>query len=179
MQAPRKTLVEIERGVSERLSANFPEFEDTTLRAFYTLRATASRLNSAVNAWLDDEKLTAKTINLLAALYSQRDGKPLLVGEIGLASDVPGSTLTAMLDALEARGLIRRSSPGEDKRRILVGLTAKGKRFFEKAFAMHLGYTNRVFAPLSVEERKTLIALLLKVNAGIDQALQEPAEQPA
>jgi DNA-binding MarR family transcriptional regulator len=60
--------------------------------------------------------------------------------------------MTQILDRLESAGLVERSSDPGDRRRVLVGLTAKGLRTAEKANATYADERNRILGVLSEGE---------------------------
>ena len=60
--------------------------------------------------------------------------------------------MTQILDRLESAGLVERSSDPGDRRRVLVGLTAKGLRTAEKANATYAAERNRILGVLSDAE---------------------------
>lgn len=77
---------------------------------------------------------------------------------------VDKSTFAISLDRLAERGLLRRVRSEEDRRRNSLRLTAKGKATL-KAMLVHVEHhERRVFARLSVVERKRLMEMLKKIG---------------
>lgn len=77
---------------------------------------------------------------------------------------VDKSTFTVSLDRLAERGLLRRVRSDTDRRRNSLRLTAKGKASLE-AMLVHIErHEQRVFARLSVAERKRLMEMLKKIG---------------
>jgi MarR family transcriptional regulator, lower aerobic nicotinate degradation pathway regulator len=86
----------------------------------------------------------------------------------GLARIDP-SSMVAVLDGLEERGVVERRVDPEDRRRRAVHLTAEGERRW-KALQREARKTASSFlAPLTPVERSTLNNLLRKL-AGLDEA---------
>lgn len=73
---------------------------------------------------LVDLDLTASEINALGNLT---DGRGRTVSEIATATGRRPTTLTSVLDRLERRGHITRSTRAGDRRSVLIELTASGR----------------------------------------------------
>ncbi len=58
---------------------------------------------------------------------------------------VTKGTLTGVLDRLEARGQIERFPSDTDRRSIIVRLTPKGERLFQRVFPAHINYMKPYF----------------------------------
>lgn len=70
-----------------------------------------------------DLDLGASEVNALANLA---DGHARTVSQLGTAIGTRPTTLTSVLDRLERRGHIRRSTSNDDRRSVLVELTESG-----------------------------------------------------
>ena len=91
-------------------------------------------------------------------------------GEVDSASKLckgvsydPGA-MTRMLDRLEAKGLIRRVRCGEDRRKVILELTAEGKAVLPKLIATYVGVLNRFlsgFTKTDVRQLETLLSRML------------------
>lgn len=76
----------------------------------------------------------------------------------------PAGTSRA-LDELEARGWVERRRDGDDRRRLNVSLTPKGKRWFDAARREVFSEIAPLFDDLSAREAKQLEALLGRLSA--------------
>lgn len=72
-------------------------------------------------------------------------------------------TVTPMVDALEADGLVARAPDPNDRRAQLITLTPSGLAVMTRAHAQRIAMTDDLFAPLDPIERKSLGALLDKI----------------
>lgn len=63
----------------------------------------------------------------------QLEKEPLVSGELARRVSLSPATLTGILDRLEGRGLVTRERQIRDKRRVVVGLTAAGRRLLRQA----------------------------------------------
>jgi DNA-binding MarR family transcriptional regulator len=73
------------------------------------------------------------------------------------------SSIVAVLDELEARGLAERRPDPADRRARRVFLTEQGERTLQRIRALVGGLQREFFGALTAEERKTLHALLRKL----------------
>ena len=63
-------------------------------------------------------------VDLQALGFIARAGAPLTAGEISQQTELPTSTTTRVLDRLEKHGLIERSADPNDRRRVVVRVSA-------------------------------------------------------
>jgi DNA-binding MarR family transcriptional regulator len=73
------------------------------------------------------------------------------------------SSMVAVIDELEARGLARRRADPADRRARQVFLTEQGEQTLKRIRALAAGLQREFFGALTAEERKTLHALLRKL----------------
>jgi DNA-binding MarR family transcriptional regulator len=78
---------------------------------------------------------------------------------------VDRTTMVALLDGLEAKGLVARQADPDDRRRNVIALTAVGRRTLEKAVRASDRAERRLLGALDESERTTLRALLARVAA--------------
>jgi DNA-binding MarR family transcriptional regulator len=73
------------------------------------------------------------------------------------------SSMVAVIDELEARGLAERRPDPADRRARQVFLTDQGEQALERIRGLAAGLQREFFGALTAEERKTLHALLRKL----------------
>lgn len=72
--------------------------------------------------------------------------------------------VTRSLQSMEKKGLVVRKRSKEDKRSILVSLTAKGKKAREKSLSIRLAWKEKIFSGLSPEEEAHITSLYQKIT---------------
>ena len=77
---------------------------------------------------------------------------------------VPASRMVALVDHLEANGLVERRPDPEDRRVRGLYLTRKGRGALERAGRIAIDYETRLCAGINREERELLIDLLQKLQ---------------
>ena len=88
--------------------------------------------------------------------------------DLAALARIDPSSMVAVLDELERRGVVERRIDAEDRRRRAVHLTDEGKRQMEVLQREALKAGDSFLAPLSDDERAALNALLQKL-AGLKQ----------
>jgi len=87
---------------------------------------------------------------------------------IAVALHLDPSRLVAVLDTLEADGLIERQRDPQDRRRHVVTITKAGKRQLTRMRAIFKGLEEEFMAPLEPESRAQLHELLVRLAARND-----------
>jgi MarR family 2-MHQ and catechol resistance regulon transcriptional repressor len=89
---------------------------------------------------------------------------PQPVNVIGKKVLLTSGSITAAVDRLESRKLVRRKANLTDGRGRIVQLTKPGRRLIERAFQKHSRDMEETMAVLRLGEREELIRLLKKVG---------------
>ena len=98
-------------------------------------------------------------------------------GPLALQSKISPSTITEIVEDLEADGLVRRDSDSSDRRAVRVALTAEGRRHlgrFENATAVALAESLSVLTAQQRQRIKTAFNDLKEVIAS-NEAVQKEA----
>jgi DNA-binding MarR family transcriptional regulator len=126
-----------------------------------------------IDALLADLSVSAQEGQLLA-FVSARDG--VAVTAIVRLLGVPKSTVTSLLQRLEATGLTRRGHNPQDARSWLVFPTAKGRRVGAAARERVVDLEHRIQARISEADMRALARIVDAVTAetGIDLTAEAP-----
>jgi MarR family transcriptional regulator, 2-MHQ and catechol-resistance regulon repressor len=89
---------------------------------------------------------------------------PQPVNVIGKKVQLTSGSITAAVDRLESRKLLRRTAGQKDRRSRIVQLTEKGQHLIERAFQKHAADMEETMAVLRSRERVELVRLLKKVG---------------
>jgi MarR family 2-MHQ and catechol resistance regulon transcriptional repressor len=89
---------------------------------------------------------------------------PQPVNIIGRKVLLTSGSITAAVDRLESRKLVRRTADPKDRRSRIVQLTETGRRLIERAFRKHAMDVEETMAVLRSSERAELVRLLKKVG---------------
>lgn len=127
-----------------------------------------SRLSErAVEQLLRPHGLTIPEFDVLAVL--RRCGRPYRqpVGVLSAHSLLSSGAMTNRVDRLETKKLVRRVANPEDRRGVLVELTARGRTLIDRAVSERLDEAHERVAVLSAKDRKQLEALLARFLAAL------------
>jgi MarR family 2-MHQ and catechol resistance regulon transcriptional repressor len=102
---------------------------------------------------------------------------PLPVSVLGAKVLLTSGSMTAAVDRLEQRGLVKRQGDPGDRRTRVVHLTARGRRLIGGMFASHEHAMERAVRVLTAEERATLLGLLRKLGRGAEGLLSGSNEK--
>jgi DNA-binding MarR family transcriptional regulator len=126
------------------------------------LTCTSWRLRRAARGELEPLGLTfgqARALRLLA-----RAEAPLRMGELAVRLEVVPRSATAMVDALEAAGLVERRADPLDRRSVLVCLTDAGDELLARLSRARRAGAEALFARLDGAQRAQLLELLTVLN---------------
>ena len=92
---------------------------------------------------------------------------------IGTALRIPASSMVAVIDHLEGRGLVERRPHVSDRRSRTLHLTAAGGAALARATELAMGLEQTICAGLGTDEREDLLGMLGRVadNLGLTQGL--------
>jgi DNA-binding MarR family transcriptional regulator len=99
-----------------------------------------------------------------AAISKLAEVGPCSQNQLGRMTAMDIATISGVIDRLTARGLTDTSPDPDDGRRLLVSLTRRGLQIADKATLNALAISNETLAPLSANERETLIDILSKLR---------------
>jgi MarR family 2-MHQ and catechol resistance regulon transcriptional repressor len=92
---------------------------------------------------------------------------PMTIGELCKKQLVSGGNMTVVVDNLTKDGLVERIPSKDDRRAIVVQLTAKGKKLFGDIFIRHAKFVASAASVLSDKEQSELAVLLKKLGMGL------------
>ncbi|MFB9378438.1 MarR family winged helix-turn-helix transcriptional regulator [Kineococcus gynurae] len=119
------------------------------------LRMALLRLARRLRAEKSDGELSDTQFSVLAQLYLHGPRTP---GELAEAEHVRPPSMTRTVAGLTEAGLVTRTGSSEDRRRVLVDLTADGRRTVEETRRRRTVWLGRRLADLTPEELETLAA---------------------
>lgn len=123
-------------------------------------------LGEAVKATSDDFESAHHVSPVEARILRLLAGGDLIVKRIGAQMPgVPLSTLTRLLDGLEARGYVTRTVNRDDRRSFMVSITDAGKAVVQVYLATMGRIAALMLEPLTTAERLIMMELMRKVEA--------------
>jgi MarR family transcriptional regulator, 2-MHQ and catechol-resistance regulon repressor len=109
-----------------------------------------------------------------AALEALLHKGPLTVKQLGEKVLLTSGSMTAALDRLEKRGLVKRGDDARDRRARVIDLTPAGRELIERAFACHRDAMEEALKGFSEGERIILLPLLRSLGRTAEQNFNAP-----
>ncbi|MGD7706421.1 MarR family winged helix-turn-helix transcriptional regulator [Microlunatus sp. Y2014] len=137
-----------------------PDLDVSPMEVLSRVTRLARHLDDHRRAAFAAHGLEGWAFDVLAAL--RRAGEPyqLSPGQLLRETMVTSGTMTNRVDRLTARGLVRRSDHPDDRRGVLVTLTAEGKTAVDSAMSSLLDAEQHMLDGLSEAERTRLAGWL-------------------
>ena len=149
--------------ILEQWSEERPELDTASLGVVIRVMSLYREFLRQATSALEEVDLELFEYDVLSAL--RRQGKPFALPATALAraTGLSSGAMTNRVDKLEDRGLVSRRRDEQDRRGVVVSLTARGRRKIDAAIQLRLDVADESLAEMSAAERKRLAELLRKV----------------
>jgi len=148
-----------------QLAKQYPELDISSVEACLTFLDTTAEVHQAFDAHFARYNLSMGKFSLLIQLFVAPE-KGLTPSEFAERSGVTRATITGLLDGLEKEDLVKRQPYPEDRRKLTIILTDKGRELISTMLPDHFCRTTNMMSNLTASEEKTFIKLLGKLSAG-------------
>lgn len=135
---------------------------DLAERSFYRLSILATQLNRCVTGGYVHK--FARPANAWKVLTLLGRFGPISVSEITAHTSLEMDKITRVVDSLVRQGLTVRRQDSADKRRIIIHLTAGGRKVVRRVETMIARMEREFLIALSAREREALYAILDKLQ---------------
>ena len=132
------------------------------IRLLGVTRAAEAELREVLRK---DHATTLPRFDVMAALHRRSD--PVTMGELSRLLLVSNGNATAVVDRLEAEGLVARQPDPADRRTVRVALTAEGRAAFERLAAEHEAAVDRLFGALDEAGIEAMTTELKRLRGGV------------
>lgn len=150
--------------ILEQWAEERPELDTTSLGVVIRVMSLYRAFVRQATEALEPLGLELFEYDALSAL--RRQGKPYALPATRLASatGLSSGAMTNRVDRLEQRGLVRRRRDKNDRRGVVVSLTASGRRAIDVAIQLRLDAADESLRSINSRERRELADLLRKVK---------------
>jgi MarR family transcriptional regulator, 2-MHQ and catechol-resistance regulon repressor len=138
--------------------------QEPALAAVRELVRAYQAFASYSEAFVRQYDLTPAQFDVIATLGNTQG---LTMGDMGARTLITKGTLTGVVDRLEKKGLVTRQVPPENRRSVVVRLTAEGMALFERAFPTHIADIKAQLKPLEASELELLRVLLNRLQKAL------------
>lgn len=137
-----------------------PDLDPGALAVVGRVIVLAQHLEESVGAALAKHNLTLGQFDILATLRRHGPRGGLTPSELLRSVMLSSGGMTARLDKLEEAALIARVADADDRRKVVIELTAKGRRVIDAATATRFAEARASLPEMSEAELETLATLL-------------------
>jgi DNA-binding MarR family transcriptional regulator len=172
MAGLESSIAHMDQGI-DRIGAMMPLLPAKSARLCRLLLMAGDRLRLELASRLKPHRLNHSEFITLMMLYGRPDGSST-PGELCEFATQGAANMTRIANALLARGLITRRSGTHDRRRVVIRITAAGRRLLTKVLPPLFPPLDAAFAGFSRNERDELGRLLCKLAINLDQLDASP-----
>jgi len=164
--------------IFEQWAVERPDLDRSAMAVLARILRAARIVDLEMGRVFAEDGLHRGEFDVLATL--RRAGKPYRLNPTDLSATVLLSTgaMTNRLDRLESAGLVRRLADPEDRRGVLVELTAEGRSLIDRVLTAHVRNEERILESLTDADRRQLTRLLRKLLVSLGER-EEPLERAA
>ena len=131
----------------------------------YLLNRAGARIAAAFGEEVRPLGATLQMWRVLAALR-ERDARRM--GDLSATTSIEVSTLTRLVDSMEAKGLVARRRAVDDARAVVLHVTPAGRRLTQRLVPIAERYERVALAGFSDAEADRLRAALRRLYANMD-----------
>ena len=151
--------------VSSALQREFPQMDRRATEVLINLIRTDSLVTTALSRRFRRYGVSLSGFNALVILRQSPEG--VNPHEIADRLLVTRAAVTAILDALEVKRLIKRGRSGVDGRRTLIAITTPGRRLLDTLLPEHFAAEREMASVLGDNEKELLVSLLGRLQMHI------------
>jgi MarR family transcriptional repressor of emrRAB len=151
-----------------RVNQIIPKMPAAQARLCRLLLIVGGRLQRELEAIVKPYRIKQSEFTSLMILYSRPDGCST-PGELCDLATQGATNMTRIANALLKRGLISRHGNAGDRRRVIIRITAAGRRFAQTLLPPMFPRIADAFTGFNAGERDELRRLLCKLAANLDQ----------
>jgi len=130
-------------------------------RISFRLNFLAHHFNQPLNERIQRE--FGLSVPEYSVLFALGLSEGITAEEIAGTSSSPKNTLSRAVNSLLLQKLVRRERDDEDRRRLRLYLTEKGRSIVEQTRPWFVEHEEAMFKSLDLQERETLVYLMTKV----------------
>ena len=146
-----------------------PDLDPSPLELVGRVLVIARYLEQSVERKLKPLALSLGQFDILATLRRRPDGQGMTPKMLMHAVMLSSGGMTNRLDRLEKAGLVRREADPDDRRGVVVALTAKGRKVIDRATELRFAEAAESAPELAEGERAVVVGVLRDWLAGLQK----------
>ena len=176
MTRPSIPIEEIRARYRDMLRRAFGDVDDSSIELFGNLMRAQHLISSVMERHMSQYDLSRAKLGLLMWLNTlDKDGAEsgLLPSQLSKMQGVMPNTVSSLLNSLREQGLIEQLRHPQDRRKRIICITQAGRDLLAEVGPHYHGFVRELFAGLTDDEKKDLIALMHKMFQSIEGAVQK------
>ena len=149
------------------LAQKFPEVDSYSFYTYLTMRKVSNNLENSLESYFSSYGVSAGRFMLLLLLSSNEQG--MMPSELAHECGVTQATISGLLSGLEKTKLIVRETHSQDGRAYVIKLSKAGLDLIGILKPEFLNFINSLMNPFSADEKKQMVAFLLRFSVGLKQ----------
>jgi DNA-binding MarR family transcriptional regulator len=121
----------------------------------------------------DDSGVADLKQSQVKAIYAFREQDNFSMKELAERAGVKLPNMTMMIDEMERAGMVNRMRDNHDRRKVVVGLTSKGRKVRDIFLERRQSFAKEMFVKLKREDKEELLSSLASVCRILDKTLLE------
>jgi DNA-binding MarR family transcriptional regulator len=143
----------------------FPGARWLTSRCARELEVVGNLVETAIGAVCRRYALSHAALNALAVI--EGEGQPMLTGEVGTRMHITSGTVTSLLDNLERKHYVIRSSDRDDRRRVLVDITPAAQALLDEALPAIQQVARQLVDRIGPQRQQVLLDILDEIRQAV------------
>lgn len=149
--------------------SRYQEFHAPSVEVLYHLFYTYDVFAAHLARQLGQHNLSLSAFNVLLIL-GRSETQSCALSELSELLVVSRANITGLVDSLEKRGLVKRTTPKEDRRVKEARITPAGQELLKRLLPDHYLELRSICAGLTQPEKTQFVALLTKLRRGLQVA---------
>lgn len=154
--------------ILEQWKQQRPELDTSGMAIIGRLSRLDKQIRPRLETVFASHDLESWEFDVLATLLRSGPPHQLTPGQLLKSTMITSGAMTHRLDRLENRGLITRAKSPDDRRQVVVTLTAEGHVMIDRAVTDHAENERRIVAALSPTQQQQLLGLLRHLLTAVD-----------
>lgn len=147
---------------------DFPDIDHQSVRTCLYFMRVAKKATGVMSDHFARLGISPGKYSILLELVSAAPGKALSPSELADRIGVTRPTVTGLIDGLKRQGFIERNVDPQDRRKVVLTLTSKGRDFIDGLMPVQFRKMSAIFDGLSKQQQDELCGLLFEIEGRAD-----------
>lgn len=144
--------------------------KESEIKAFTVFMRATQSVEKLIKEDFLKKEINLNEYAILELLYHRGEQAIQVIGKRVLMGD---GSITYVIDKLEDKEFLQRKRSQEDRRKIYISLTDKGKKYMNQRVVEHEALIHKIFEDLNKDEVETTIDLLKRIGIHSENLLNK------